>query len=149
MNDVKTFFTKLGKEEILFDEVKTVLEKSQLEDKDIVKPGEQIELEDNIILSKRREAKGIVIENINSILIRYAKCCNPVPGDKIVGYTTRGRGLTVHREDCTNPGFVNLRKREPERITKVKWDYKDTVKDLKKEKKSIVSPSSRWDKKNH
>jgi GTP pyrophosphokinase len=129
VNDVKTFFIKLGKEEILFDEVKTVLEKSQLEDKDIVKPGEQIEFDDNILLSKRREAKGIVIENIDSILIRYAKCCNPVPGDEIVGYTTRGRGLTVHREDCTNPGFVNLRKREPERITKVKWDYKKKEKD--------------------
>jgi GTP pyrophosphokinase len=100
-----------------------------LEDKDIVRPGEQIEFDDNILLSKRREAKGIVIENIDSILIRYAKCCNPVPGDEIVGYTTRGRGLTVHREDCTNPGFVNLRKREPERITKVKWDYKKKEKD--------------------
>lgn len=50
--------------------------------------------------------------------VRFAKCCNPVPGDKIFGYITRGRGVSVHRSDCTNA--ANLMQ-DTERITEVEW----------------------------
>jgi GTP diphosphokinase / guanosine-3',5'-bis(diphosphate) 3'-diphosphatase len=62
---------------------------------------------------------GIVVEGVEDVLVRLAKCCTPVPGDKIVGYISLGRGITIHREDCPN---VKALKRQPERFTPVEWD---------------------------
>jgi len=50
----------------------------------------------------KRNDTGIVVKGIEDILVRFAKCCNPVPGDEIIGYITRGRGVTIHRADCPN-----------------------------------------------
>ena len=52
--------------------------------------------------------------------MRFAKCCSPVPGDEIVGFVTRGRGITVHRTDCVN--IVNLNIAERERLIDAEWD---------------------------
>jgi GTP pyrophosphokinase len=62
-------------------------------------------------------AEGINIMGTEGLLVHLAKCCNPVPGDPIIGFITRGRGVTVHRTDCSN--VVNIR--EPERLTSVSW----------------------------
>jgi guanosine-3',5'-bis(diphosphate) 3'-pyrophosphohydrolase len=62
---------------------------------------------------------GIVVEGVDDVPLRIAKCCRPVPGDTIVGYVSLGRGITIHREDCTN--MVALRK-DPERFVGVSWD---------------------------
>jgi guanosine-3',5'-bis(diphosphate) 3'-pyrophosphohydrolase len=62
---------------------------------------------------------GIVVEGVEDVLVRLAKCCTPVPGDGIVGYISLGRGITIHREDCPN---VRALKRQPERFTPVDWD---------------------------
>jgi guanosine-3',5'-bis(diphosphate) 3'-pyrophosphohydrolase len=59
------------------------------------------------------------VQGIDDVLVRLARCCNPVPGDGIVGFVTRGRGLSVHRADCPNAKDLL---REPERIIKVEWD---------------------------
>ncbi|MCW3006650.1 MAG: bifunctional (p)ppGpp synthetase/guanosine-3,5-bis(diphosphate) 3-pyrophosphohydrolase [Solirubrobacterales bacterium] len=61
---------------------------------------------------------GIVVEGVNDVMIRLAKCCRPVPGDEIVGYVSLGRGITIHREDC--PNALALRK-DPERFVPVEW----------------------------
>ncbi|MDD2649055.1 MAG: bifunctional (p)ppGpp synthetase/guanosine-3',5'-bis(diphosphate) 3'-pyrophosphohydrolase [Eubacteriales bacterium] len=60
---------------------------------------------------------GIFVEGGSGMLLRFARCCNPVPGDEIVGYITRGRGVTVHKADC-----VNAINSEPERKVTVSWD---------------------------
>ncbi|ADO76841.1 RelA/SpoT family protein [Halanaerobium praevalens] len=64
--------------------------------------------------------KGISVKGMDDMLVRMAKCCNPVPGDEIIGYITRGRGVSVHRKDCKN--LKNLSENEPERIIEVSWE---------------------------
>jgi GTP pyrophosphokinase len=64
---------------------------------------------------------GIRVQGLDdaSVLLRLAKCCNPVPGDRIVGYISMGKGITIHRDDCPN---VRALRRNPERFTRVDWD---------------------------
>jgi GTP diphosphokinase / guanosine-3',5'-bis(diphosphate) 3'-diphosphatase len=64
-------------------------------------------------------AVGITVEGVQDVLIRVAKCCTPVPSDKIVGYISLGKGITIHREDCPN---LKALRRNPERFTPVSWD---------------------------
>ncbi|MFH1736719.1 MAG: bifunctional (p)ppGpp synthetase/guanosine-3',5'-bis(diphosphate) 3'-pyrophosphohydrolase, partial [Actinomycetota bacterium] len=66
-------------------------------------------------------ASGIIVEGISDVLVRLSRCCNPVPPDEIVGYITRGRGVSIHRSDC--PNVANL-KNEPDRFIAVKWAAK-------------------------
>src|SRR5215831_7288836 len=62
---------------------------------------------------------GVVVQGVEDVLIRLAKCCTPVPGDGIVGYISLGKGITIHRADCPN---VRALRRNPERFTEVSWD---------------------------
>jgi len=66
----------------------------------------------------QREAKGISIKGIDRILYHTAKCCYPVPGDKLVGFVTRGRGVTIHRIDCPNLESLAV---DTERLIEVEW----------------------------
>jgi GTP pyrophosphokinase len=66
---------------------------------------------------KRRPRSGVQVTGIDDILIRFAKCCKPLPGDDIIGYISRGYGVTVHKADC-----VNSMKISPERQIEVEWD---------------------------
>ena len=67
-----------------------------------------------------KESPGIIVKGMKGMLIRLAHCCNPVPGDSIIGYITRGRGVSVHRLDCRN--VLNNNLGEEERIIEVSWD---------------------------
>lgn len=72
--------------------------------------------------TEKKKGSGINVRGMEEVLVTIAKCCNPVPGDKIVGYITRGKGISVHRIDCTN---VNtLMSTENERFIEVSWDSK-------------------------
>lgn len=63
---------------------------------------------------------GVLVEGEGGLMVRLAKCCTPVPGDTIIGYITRGRGVSVHRADCTN---ISINPEEFERMIQVEWDF--------------------------
>lgn len=66
----------------------------------------------------RRGSKGVRIQGVDGVMVRYAQCCQPVPGDTVVGYVTRGRGVSIHRADCPN---LLLLAHEPERRLDIDW----------------------------
>ena len=66
-----------------------------------------------------RSKSGIVVKGLDDVAVRFAKCCSPVPGDEIVGFVTRGRGVTVHRTDCVN--VINLPDNERVRLIDADW----------------------------
>ncbi len=68
----------------------------------------------------QRENPGIIVKGADNLMIRVSKCCNPVPGDEIVGFITKGRGISVHRKDCTN--VVSLPEQERARFIDVEWE---------------------------
>lgn len=79
------------------------------------------ELLDQIQLGgKKKESAGIIIDDIDNIAVKLARCCNPIPGDPIVGYVTRGRGVSIHHRDCTN--IVGVQ--EQGRLLPAKWGSK-------------------------
>lgn len=68
---------------------------------------------------KRHGKNGIVVKGMHDLAVRFSKCCSPVPGDEIVGFVTRGRGVTIHRTDCVN--IMNLPEIERNRIIEAEW----------------------------
>ena len=69
--------------------------------------------------TKSKSSHGILVKGESGVMVRLARCCNPVPGDVITGYITRGRGVSVHRADCPN---ILHNTEEYERIIEVEWD---------------------------
>ncbi|MFH1288938.1 MAG: bifunctional (p)ppGpp synthetase/guanosine-3',5'-bis(diphosphate) 3'-pyrophosphohydrolase [bacterium] len=67
----------------------------------------------------KKEASGIIIEGMNNCLVHFGRCCSPIPGDLIVGFVTRGRGVSIHRHDCPNLFSFNF---QPERKVEIRWD---------------------------
>lgn len=74
-------------------------------------------------LRARQPTRGIIVEGMDDLLVRIARCCAPVPGDPIVGFITVGRGVSVHRDDCTNIGALEER---AERLIDVSWASEQT-----------------------
>lgn len=68
----------------------------------------------------RRSASGVIVEGVDDVLIKLARCCTPVPGDAITGFVTRGSGVSIHRSDCVN--VADLKFHQGDRILKVSWD---------------------------
>ncbi|HBN55550.1 MAG TPA: GTP pyrophosphokinase, partial [Lachnospiraceae bacterium] len=66
-----------------------------------------------------KSGSGIVVKGIDDVAVRFSKCCNPVPGDEIIGFVTRGRGVTIHRTDCVN--MLHLAESERERLIEAEW----------------------------
>ncbi len=89
------------------------------------------EITDEVVLEKVAEAarnkvhiakskSGVVVKGIDDMAVRFSRCCNPVPGDEIVGFVTRGRGMTIHRTDCVN--MIHLTEAERARLIEVEWE---------------------------
>ena len=71
------------------------------------------------VQATRRTSSAIEVEGVDDVLAKLARCCTPVPGDPIMGFITKGSGISVHREDCINAG--DLREHQSERVVGVKW----------------------------
>ena len=67
-----------------------------------------------------RRSSAIYVEGLDDVMVRLSRCCTPVPGDRVVGFITKGRGVSVHREDCANA--IALALTEAERVIGVEWD---------------------------
>lgn len=80
---------------------------------------EQIEKKQKNVNRKKTNSLGIKVKGESDILVRFAKCCSPIPGDNILGYITKGRGVSVHRKDCLN--LENLIMEDATRIVEVAW----------------------------
>ena len=72
-----------------------------------------------VVPIRGKSKSGIVVKGIHDLAVRFSKCCNPVPGDEIVGFVTRGRGITIHRTDCTN--ILELPETERNRLIDAEW----------------------------
>ena len=71
--------------------------------------------------TKTVSSEGVVVEGVDNVLIKLSRCCNPIPGDEIIGFITRGHGISVHKRDCTNVPRVIAEAAEPERWMPVYW----------------------------
>ena len=130
LDEIKTKPQVLGfnSEDLVYSE----LAKGQLTVRDVIEKYQpaitegQIEDEDSPSLTERfisrarRQAKGVTVDGVANALLAFAKCCSPIPGDEIVGYITRGRGVTIHRSSCKNLPFME----GEDRFIFVEWDVK-------------------------
>lgn len=118
--------------------------KSLLDDLNVISEKTSRRLE-----KKRADSEtGVVVEGVDNLMIRLAKCCTPVPGDEITGYITKGRGITVHRTDCDN--IKTLPKEERNRCIDVSWDpellnksFEGEICIIAKEQKGMLSSISK------
>jgi len=70
------------------------------------------------VIERLRLGRGIKIQGVDGLMVRYAQCCQPVPGDRVIGYVTQGRGISIHRSDCPN---LLLLSAEAERRIEIDW----------------------------
>ena len=108
--------SKLGQKLIEYYEADNKIKEEHEDEIEVKKPSQ----------SKVKEVSesGIVVKGADNLLIRRATCCNPVPGDPIIGYISKGKGITVHRVDC--PNISNLREEDRQRLINVNWNTPDS-----------------------
>lgn len=87
------------------------------------RPQEPVQASDVVEPTVKRKGKdGVTVEGIDNVLIKFSRCCNPLPGDEIIGFITRGHGVSVHKRDCPNVPRDLSKAAEPERWVKVTWN---------------------------
>ena len=97
--------------------------KKNLTDEQILEAASESQDKKHHIKSK----SSIVVRGMHDVAVRFSKCCNPIPGDEIVGYVTRGRGVTIHRTDCVN--VMNMSEMDRSRLLEAEWQQPETKQD--------------------
>ncbi len=97
-------------------------EKQVTNEEILEKVNEVAQKENKLHLAKSKS--GIVVKGIDDVAVRFSRCCSPVPGDEIVGFVTRGRGLSIHRTDCVN--VIHLPENERNRLIEAEWGGSET-----------------------
>jgi len=115
--DVESLYAAVGENHISAQSVVEKLTASLVEEDDSVEPF-QIPTRNISADRKRSDNSGVLVRGDDDVLVKLARCCTPVPGDKIVGFVTRGSGVSVHRIDCKN--VLDL-EQQPERLMDVSW----------------------------
>lgn len=121
LNNVEEIYVAVGEGELLSSTVISKLKEN------VVKQVTEEELNKNIEeqiakterQTKKKQSYGVTVKGLNNIMVRFARCCNPVPGDDIAGYITKGRGVSVHRKDCSN--FKAIVEKQREKVVDVSW----------------------------
>ena len=94
--------------------------KKELTDEQVLEAAAESQEKLHIAKSK----SGIVVKGIHDVAVRFSKCCSPIPGDEIVGFVTRGRGITIHRTDCVN--VLNMSELDRNRLIEAEWQTPDS-----------------------
>lgn len=121
LNNVEEIYVAVGEGELLSSTVISKLKEN------VVKQVTEEELNKNIEeqiakterQTKKKQSYGVTVKGLNNIMVRFARCCNPVPGDDIAGYITKGRGVSIHRKDCSN--FKAIVEKQREKVVDVSW----------------------------
>ena len=122
IKSIEDMYATIGFEGPLANKIVRKLKEELDKIAEVVKPQEVVVQEEEKPKPAPRKpaGNGVVVKGIENCLIRLSKCCNPIPGDSIVGYITRGRGVSVHREDCLN--VTNASPEEKSRLIEVSWE---------------------------
>ncbi|MCQ2488532.1 MAG: bifunctional (p)ppGpp synthetase/guanosine-3',5'-bis(diphosphate) 3'-pyrophosphohydrolase [Clostridia bacterium] len=119
-NDPDEFFAAIGYGSIILENLQPFIKEEYTK---ILKEAEAPR--DEIVVTKplhKTSSDGIIVEGIDNCLIKLSRCCNPLPGDDIIGFITRGHGVSIHKRDCSNVPLNTKDAAEPERWIKVYWD---------------------------
>ena len=124
MNSIEDLYAAAGIGAIIPSNVVTKLKDSFLDkktksDTELLKSAEEQITKENKRKPESKISTGIIVKGEDNLLVRFAKCCNPVPGDDVIGYITKGRGVSIHRRDCKN--VVNLLEDEESKVVEVTW----------------------------
>lgn len=117
LNSVEDFYAAIGYGGIVLSKIMPKIKELYLK---LLKTDKEVA---NYVASPRRKSlNGVIVEGLDDCLVKFAKCCNPLPGDNIVGYTTRGHGVSVHKRDCPNVISGLNDPSQADRFLKVKWE---------------------------
>ena len=129
-NDIKKKYSDIGYKN--FNELLSDIGRGGLTVKDVISKmfpdiktsQEKVSYDKEFIDSARSDFEGINLDGVNNLVVDYGKCCNPIPGDNVIGYISRGRGLIVHRLSCSNLSSLS---ESDDRIVSVNWDTKKNI----------------------
>lgn len=143
-------YTAIGSGGVLLSKVVTLLLSYYHDDKqaELRSKEKKEQSEEGKKKAKKKEQTGVSVKGVDNLLIRFSKCCNPVPGDEIIGFITKGRGISVHRKDCIN--VLSLPEEERQRFIDVEWDkqkdnmsYDTDINIMAEDRKGLFSDLSR------
>lgn len=114
-NKIEQLLEAIGKGDLT---IRDILQKINPEQEDALDQ-DTPEAETSFFNLARSKTKGIKLQGISNLMVSFGKCCNPIPGDEMIGFVTRGRGITVHKTDCSSLPLLN---KESDRLIPVEWD---------------------------